>query len=328
MIPAEDGRDFVIIIVDPPDGRLWPVLQTSEQLHDGDVYMRVDGATRRATGHELSAMVRRAHARMNRQLLNVAVEPTGLVQALIIDSRELRELIEWHAEQLEAQVESASAHSALPILHASHLVDRRSEREFLDEVEEWRASALDAPASGLHGLAAQFTRPFALRITNETTTSLKDVRVEVTFDVPLTPLDWREPNGTINLFPERPISWGADTYFAGPPLKGFTPSVHADAYDGAIRVPSRQPPELVVELRRLHAEQKVVTPDEDTILVLFADGADDIPAIVTAQWSLVAGGVNEVLRGAFELEVAQFDWRQPLHSVISRIRGDAPTEEG
>lgn len=35
LVPADDGRDFVLIIVDPPDGRILPVLQSSDPLVSG-----------------------------------------------------------------------------------------------------------------------------------------------------------------------------------------------------------------------------------------------------------------------------------------------------
>ncbi|WP_206494869.1 hypothetical protein [Microbacterium sp. KRD174] len=62
------------------------------------------------------------------------------------------------------------------------------------------------------------------------------------------------------------------------------PVVSPDTFDGAIRIAAVEPAELVVEPRRLHAEQKIATPDDDVVLVLFVDALDDIPDTVTATW--------------------------------------------
>lgn len=273
-------------------------------------------------------MVGRAHAPKHEPLLDVTVESLGPAQAIVIDSTELRELVEWHAKRLEEQVENTPTRSPFAALHASYMSDRRSPQEFLDEVEDWRASALESPSSGLHELAAKMTRPFALRIINNATTSLKEVRLDVTFDVPVTALDWEEQGNTVNLFPDRPSGWGDDTYLTGISLRGMGPVVTPDAYDGSIRIASEGPAELVVEVRRLHAEQTVTTPDEDVVLVLFVDKPDSIPGKVTATWRLTAGEVNEVLRGSFDVDVARADWREPLRSVISGIRGDIDLDRG
>lgn len=324
LIPAGDGRDYVLIIVDPPDGRIRPVLQSSDTLVSGDVYIRVEGATRKATGPELVSMIARAQAQSASGLLDVTVEPLGLLQALVIDSTELRDLVEWHAERLKAQVEVTSSRSPFSVLQGSFDSDRRSRKEFLDQVEDWRAEAREAPTTGLHELASQMTRPFIVKLSNNTATSLKEVRLDVTFDVPVTALYWEKKDNSVNLFGDRPADWGSESILSGISISGVHSVITPDTYDGSIRIASEHPAELVVEIRRLHAEQSLSTPDEDVVLVLFADGPDGVPEKVTATWRLTAGEVNEVLRGQFELDVASGDWREPLNSTIAQLRGDAP----
>lgn len=327
LIPAADGRDYVMVIVDPPDGKIRPVLQTSDSLVSGDVYIRVEGATRRATGPELVAMMSRAHAQVQGPILDVSVEPDGVLEARIIDAAELSGLVDWHRDRLEAQVEVAVPRSPFDVLHGSYDADRRSRQEFLDEIEEWRDNALDEPESGLHELASQMSRPFVLKVSNNTTTSLKEVRLEVTFDAPVTALYWEEKDNTFDLFPSRPVDWGQNSYLSALSLTDFRPATNPASFDGSIRIEAERPALLVVEVRRLHAEQSLSTPDEDVVLVLFADGPAAVPETVTAAWRLTAGEVHEVLRGEFELKMATADWRGPLHSTIVRARGDAPEDD-
>lgn len=327
-VPAGGGRDYVLFIVDPPDLRIRPVLKDSDSLVSGDVYIRVEGATRKVTGPELVALMARPESHGRSATLDVSVEPHGVLQTLVIDAGELRDFVEWHAERLEEQVDVATSRSPLGALHNSLMSDRRSRQEFLDEVGEWRGEALEEPATGLYDLAAQMNRPFVLRIVNNTATSLKDVRLDIAFDVPVTALDWQKQDNTVDLFSDRPTRWGGESYLQGISSSVIRPVITADTYNGSIRIASTQPAELVVELRRLHAEQEITTPDKDIVLVLFADGRGDVPQKVTASWRLTAGEVHEVLRGKFELEIALSDWRDPLRSVISSARGDGPEPPG
>lgn len=326
LVPASGGRDYVIVIVDPPDDKVRPVLQSSDALQSGDVYIRVEGATRRATGPELVAMMARARTQAQGAILDVSVEPDGVLHSLVIDVAELRELVDWHRDRFEAQLENTAPRSPFAVLQGSFSPDRRSEREFLDAVENWRDETLEEPESGIHDLASQMSRPFMLKISNNTATSLKEVRLELTFDAPVTALYWQEQHNTLDLFADRPKSWGTDSYLT-PSLTGLRPLVAPHAFEGSIRIATQRPAELVVEMRRLHSEQSLSTPDEDVVLVLFADGPDAIPDTVTATWRLTAGEVNEVLRGSFELDMSRGDWRGPLHSTIAQLRGDAPEDD-
>lgn len=312
-VPAGDGRDFVLIIVDPPTGRVWPVLKTSDTLVSGDVYMRADGATRPATGPELVALIARTQASAQGRTLDLGVEPVGLATALRIDSDRLRELIRWHVERLEDQADDAKPHAAFA---ASMTLERRSMTDFREQVDDWAANALESPSSGVHELAAQMTRPLALRVTNNTTASLKEVRLELTFDVPLVALYWQKKSSRVRLFPDRPMDWGKDSFLTSVGASEIRPLITPEMFDSSIRIATEEPAVLVMEMRRLHAEQSVTTPDDDVVLVFFAEQEDPAPEKVTASWSLAAGDIDEVLRGTFDLEVEVSDWRGPLDSVI------------
>ena len=326
-VPVGDGRDVVLIIVDPPDGRIWPVLQSSDSLVTGDVYMRAEGETRRISGPELVVLLSRAQDRNAPSVLDVSIAAIGTVDVLVIDSAELSNFVEWLGERLETQVNASSTLSPFAPLQASFSSDRRSEQEFLTQVDEWRAAALESPSSGVHKLASQMTRPFRLEIVNNTTTSLREVRLDVTFDSPVTALYWQEQENTVVLFEDKPRDWGSESYLSAVSLSGIQPVLPAHAYDSEIRIAEEHPAELVVEIKRLHAEQKVITPDDDVVLVLFADDPSEVRSTVRASWRLAAGEVNDVLKGEFELEVRLSDWREPLHSVISRLRGDTIDED-
>ncbi len=316
-IPVDGGRDIVLIIVDPPTRRIWPVLKDGEPLWSGDIYIRADGETRKANGSEVVAMLSRAAT--PGRLLDVAVEPVGVVEAYVVDDEELRDLIKWHVERLEAQVDVEPSRSPFGLVQPALLLDRRSREAFMSAVDEWAGDALEDPTGGLHDLAAQMSRPFAVKVVNNTTTSLKDVRLDMTFDVPLTALDWEEPGEDVDLFADRPRDWGQEPVLTAVALDNVRAFASPHSYDGAIRVDKQNPAELIVELRRLHAEQTVTTPDDDVVLVAFVNDVSAAPRTVTATWRLVAGGINEVLRGTFDVRVSPKDWRGPIHSVVSAM---------
>lgn len=114
----------------------------------------------------------------------------------MVDDDELRAFVEWHVERLEEQVDAESARSQFGLVPPMLHTDRRSRETFLSSVDEWAAEALEEPTVGLHDLAAQMSRAFAVKIVNNTTASLKDVRLDITFDAPLTALDWQDEAAT------------------------------------------------------------------------------------------------------------------------------------
>ncbi|WP_312674578.1 hypothetical protein [Microbacterium sp.] len=314
LVPAGDGRDVVVIIVDPPTGGIWPVLKDGAPLASGDVYIRVEGETRKAKGAELAAMFRRLQ--QPTRTLGVTVEPRGVIHAFVIDSEDLRSLVERYVDELEGQLEADEKRLASPWNVARMREDRRDPDRFLKAVEAWRREAREDPASGVLNLASQFSESFAVDVVNTTTMSLREVRLELAFDPPVRALHWAPRKGKVRLFPDRPADWGAEK------ILDFTTHVvpTAEARDGRLRIEAENPAMLVVEVGRLHAEQTVKTPDDEVVLVLVADDAEDFPKRVTARWRVMAGDVHEVLPGSFDIDVSARDWRGPLSTIISGIR--------
>lgn len=313
LVPAGDGRDVVIIIVDPPTGGIWPVLRDGDQLTSGDIYIRVEGETRKAKGPELAAMFRRLQ--QPARTLDVTVEPRGAIHAYVVNSEELRSLVEWYVEELEGQLEADEKRLASPRNVGRMREDRRDSDRFLKAVDQWRREAREDPARGVLNLASQFSESFAVDVVNTAAMSLREVRLELTFDPPVRALPWA-PQKKVVLFPDRPADWGAEKILDFPPRVVQT----VEARDGRLCIETENPGTLVVEIARLHAEHTVKAPDNEVVLVLVADDADDVPKTVTAHWRLRAGDVHEVLPGSFEINVDVRDWRGALSTIISGIR--------
>lgn len=322
LVPAEDERDIVIIIADPPTGRIWPVLADGDPLRSGDVYLRADGATRHATGPELAVMIARTHA--SGRVLDVAVEPFGQAHAFAIDVPELTAFVERMTEKFKAQLQPLSE----PIfanLGSTFTSDRRSEERFLRDVEEWSANSLENPARGVYLLAAQLSGGSGFRLVNKTTTSLKDVRLELAFGEGIVALDWEEQEDVVTLFPDRPVDWGKDSWALGlQSVPRFDPTVFPVS-GVRLHIEKQEPAQLVVELGRLHAEQTVNTNEDDLVLVLFGEDPAELPETIEVHWRLTAGDVDEVLTGRFDMDVLRGDWRDPLRSFIGGLKEQATT---
>lgn len=250
------------------------------------------------------------------EALDVTVEVIGDVHAYVIDSSELSEHIERTAAELKDQVDVPSRSSSLSFLGGPSMADRRDPDAFVAAVDAWSAGALEHPSVGLHSLAAQISGAISLHVINKTKTSLKEVRVEVSFDVPLVALDWEAPGGDVVLYPERPKDWGRDSYLI--PDMGALYSVRGmKVPSGSIRIEREYPATLVVEIRRLHSEQTIATPDDEVVLVYFGDDVDALPETVTATFRITAGDIHDVVTETLRIPVRRADWREPLRAVLS-----------
>ena len=61
-IRAGSQLDVIAVVVDPPTGDVWTCRADGDGLANGDIYVRADGNTRKATGDEVRAMVSRARS--------------------------------------------------------------------------------------------------------------------------------------------------------------------------------------------------------------------------------------------------------------------------
>lgn len=256
------------------------------------------------------------------EALDVSLEVTGDVHAYVVDSSELSEYVKRTAAGLKRQVAVPSRSSSLSFLGGESTADRRDPNAFVAEVDAWSAGALEDPTVGLYPLAAQVSGPIMLHLINKTKTSLKEVRVEISFDVALVALDWEAPDGDVDLYPERPKDWGRDSYLI-PDMSALYSSRVMRVPSGSIRIEGAYPATLAVEIRRLHSEQTITTPDHDVVIVHFGDDVHALPETVTATYRITAGDIHDVLTGTLQIPVKRADWREPLRSVFT----DGPVKD-
>lgn len=181
QIPVAAGRVVIAIIVDPPTGRIWPALADGDGLFNGDVYLRGDGKTEKATGAELQVMLTRVAASgASSALPSIMVD--ALEQALVVqyDRERLSKYVEDSADELLREIDAPKRPSPFGWEFSGlGVTERRSKEEFRREVAKWREAALAAPESGLEEIAARFAVGIRLRVVNPEEVSLRDVRVDV-----------------------------------------------------------------------------------------------------------------------------------------------------
>ncbi|MGF0118832.1 hypothetical protein ACQFYA_21265 [Promicromonospora sp. Marseille-Q5078] len=323
-IPVNSGRDVIAIVVDPPTGRIWPCLADGEGMTNGDIYLRGDGKTEKATGAEVQAMFTRAGTTTTASLPDIAVEFLGEALAIRVDRDRITRWVEDTAQDYLDDMDPPAPSSGFPLagLAAPAIVERRSKGEFRREVQRWRESALSDPTTGVYQIAARQAVGLRLRVKNPVKRPLRDVRIDVELDDPARALDWEAPDEDkpLTLFPGRPVDWGRDS-FASIISAGigdrFLPV--RDRH-GILRVTQTSPAKLSLSLDLLHAEETFLSDEDEVVLVAYVDAETDQP--ITGRWRLTAGDVHDVLNGTLSIPVDYRDWTK----AIAHLAGDAPPD--
>jgi hypothetical protein len=220
-IPAKEGRDVIIVVVDPPTGETWTCLSDGpERLTDGAIFVRADGETRLAKGAEIRALL--ARSRQNTMAADVAVDVVG--QAVRHPSlyHEVREaFLAAHDEQLSIRPrKSARSNSGFfpeetTSVYRFGLPERRSRDEYVAEVEMWVEQVRAAWPTLLDHLAGFVGHGTYLKITNNSDAFLEDVEVKVHLEGDVRAVDavTRDEIDLGAQLPAVPKRWGSYTDF-------------------------------------------------------------------------------------------------------------------
>jgi hypothetical protein len=308
-ISLANGKDVIAVVVEPPSGQIWPCLSDGEKLTNGDIYLRKDGETAKASGAEVQAMLARTAS--SRMLPDLDVEVVGEVFAIRLDRAFLESWIKGRAEQYRKQIPDAPGTSVLALQ-----ADRRSRLEFLQQVAKWEALASSNPDDGVTELAAMVCEGISLRLSNRTRTFLRDVRVDIDVASGTRALAWREKkeNGEAVLFPNQPENWGSATFAAMLGNREWVQdSVGSVRGHGLLRIDTESPARLSMSMDALRPEENYRTADDEVVLVQFLEtGAEES---VSGRWRLTAGDIDDVLEGDFAIPIRYIDWREAIAAV-------------
>jgi len=321
-IRAGSQLDVIAVVVDPPTGDVWTCRADGDGLANGDIYVRADGNTRKATGDEVRAMVSRA--RSSSPTVDVEIEMLGEVNALGVDLDFLGQWIDWrevnYRKQAEPKQASGSAAHGLAAFVALDMTrDTRSVAEFLAEVSAWHEKAVAAPVDGIVSTAGRLFAGVRIRIRNRTKTFLHDVRLDIGINDSVRATDWLDPERgePIDLFPDSPIDMGMKDLSQSIALAGVAArsATFPRSRHGILDIRRGEPAKLVMMMDSLRPQEEFVSDDDEVVLVMVDDA--DPGAAVTGSWRLTAGAVNDVYEGEFSVPVRYRDWREPIRELLT-----------
>ena len=294
-IPGGADNDVIAIIVSPPTGRIWPCLSDGEKLFNGDVYLRADGETRKATGGELHAMLARTTVAT---IPEIDVEVIGCI-AIRVDVDYLSNWVNAKANEYLSQLDAAEPYSPLETINSIGFMERRTEHGFQSEVERWHNDATEDPYSGVTKLASRYGAGVQVRVTNHTKTFLRDVQVDIELDENVRALEWLDPNeeDESHLFPDRPLDWGSNKFevaITNPDWSHTLRSANPNQ-SGIVFIKQETPARLSMEMDSLRPEMVFETDDDEVVLAIFVEEVPSEP--ITARWRLTAGDIHDVLHG-------------------------------
>ncbi|WP_230571804.1 hypothetical protein [Saccharothrix luteola] len=323
-VPAREGRDVIVILVDPPTGSVWTCLSDGpEKLTDGAIFVRADGETRFAKGAEIRAMVDRGRAHTVPAELDVAVvgravrHPHGYEQVLV-------DYIEAHRERLgeaSARVRSrpGTRLAGFDTLGAQFSIgDRRKPEEFLAEVESWQEEVRRAWPEVLDHLAGYAGRGVHLRIRNSSDAFLENVEVQVHIEGEVRAVDPVEDDGLdlSSRLPALPVRWGATTLLSSAfALNNYpVPDVLRPAAMGmGVLYHNGGSTTLTMTLDALRPRSVHDTDPGDFALVV--DGPDITE--LRGTWRITARGHHRVYEGELAVPVKQLgDVDEPIRSAL------------
>lgn len=323
-IPVDEDRDVIVVVVDPPTGEIRTCRGDGIDLYDGDIYVRADGETRKATGDEVRSLLDRAVSRTAR--IDLDVELLGEVFAIGLDHEPLLGWVETEVAELRSQVaprpKRKSAYDLASFVPELGMAERRSKREFLEEVEEWEAAVRADPTGGVVLAAARFRPGIRLRLVNHTKTFLRDVRIDVELEGDVLAVEW-QPEGRadgINLFPGRPKDWGKESLVIGLMPRLDHVAVPSRSQHGNVSISQKHPAGLTMRMDTLRPQEEHVSDDDEVVLVTVVSSDPGGP--VRGRWRLTAADINDVFEGQVEIPVAYKDMRAPIEAILARPSGD------
>jgi hypothetical protein len=322
QISVDAAHDVIAVIVDPPTGRIWPCLADGEGMTNGDIYLRGEGRTEKASGAEIQAMLARSGANAS-ALPDVAVEVLGEVLAIRLDNDRIIAWVEDTAQAYFDDLEEPAQSSAFAFEPRSNMMERRSKDEFKRQVKRWREKAVADPVVGVSEIAARSAAGLRLQVVNPVKTPLRDVRIDIEFDEGVRAVEWEDPEGDdrIGLFPDRPLDWGRDSimsHLGNDIARNLYP---AGSNHGSLRITQSSPARLVLSLDLLRAEETFVSDDGEVVLVSYVNEETGQP--ITGRWRLTSGDVHDVLDGTLSVPVDYRDWTD----AIGYLAGDYAEEE-
>jgi hypothetical protein len=329
-VPVEDGREVLLVIVDPPKmGQPpFPCFKDGPGLYNGQIIVRADGETRQATGEEVSQLQQRG--RLERPDVDLVVTVDGTAVAYSCDENVLEHHIERESARLIAALRSAERASQFGLSSAALIVgmgrreEDRSEDEYRQEIESWATACRTGWGKALDELAAVLTAPATITITNREQAFLEDVEVEVHLEGPvrgLRPVS-RESFAAYDLVPSPPRAWGpwVDRSLFGAPHVPSYPYMSSVTSVPTVTFRNGGSVDIAVQVGDLRPRQAYRT-DGDEVALLVDEG--DLSEL-SGTWRITARGHHAVYEGRLAVPVERRDITPVMERLLRRFRKEDP----
>ena len=326
-VPVEGtANQVLVIIVDSPKlGQgPFPCRASGDSLTDGRIYIRADGETREANSAEFDLLVQRGSAGAQVEV-DFAVEVLGEVASVTVDEKST---VDEYVDRVCASLVAAlpekkpstptiasrragltgmSGHCASALNESSSSVakaliepENRSEKEYLESIDQWKDRFRAAWTAALPKIAVRQLHPVTIRITNRTKTFFHNVEMNLHLEGDVFAFDysgpeWADDSSDLKL-PHPPREWGPTQRSLDIP--NYASMDHPYYLLRGLRAsdPPNRVKLCVRELRPLGTYKS-----EDIVLVV----ADRSLTSIRGTWELTARDHNDVYTGKINVDVAE-----------------------
>lgn len=335
-VKVADDRYVTFIVVDPPQvsSRPWLCRRTDGAgMKQGDVYLRVDGATRPATPEEFMIMI--DEAKESRPKTELGVEIVGSACAFRCDVEILDQYIAQIEDALVSELPkpkpfSASASQASDFgaylatqgirdfAASMSTPESRTEAQYLAEIQQWKKDCRNAWPKMLRKLAAVVLPSAHVKITNLSATYLENVNCKIHIEGPIIAIRNKDSKNfsPISKLPDPPRKWGPvmrSLVPQFPDARYMTSSSPADRIFDVVSFKNGNSVDLSFIVSELPPEEVYDSPDDEIVLILDADPGE-VPEL-HATWKITAKGHHQSYRGDVVVQVESRGTRDFSKSV-------------
>lgn len=335
-VPVEGtANQVLVIIVDPPKlGQgPFPCRASGDSLTDGRIYIRADGETREANSAEFDLLVQRGSAGAQVEV-DFAVEVLGEVASVTVDEkstvdeyvdRVCASLVAALPEKKPSTPTTASRRAGLTgrsghyasafnkslssVAKAWKESKNRSEKEYLESIDQWKDRFRAAWTAALPKIAASQLRPATIKITNRTTTFFHDVEMNLHLEGDIIAFDYIKPEWADDFsdlkLPHPPREWGPAQRSLDTPNYASMDHLYttnlSQYIPSSIRYKNDDSVDLNLYVRELRPRGTYESEDKKIVLVV----ADRSLTSIRGTWELTARDHNDVYKGEINVDVAE-----------------------
>lgn len=339
QVHAGEDRDVIIVIVDPPKqgDPVWTCYKDgSENLTNGGIFIRVDGATRAANGGEVRTLLRRAERAQPTADIDVSIVGSVLpfhcdadvLEAHITRQREVLQTAYNDANRPRSVINALSGNALLGVGAYSRLMEKpepRTRAEYNSEIDRWEADLRKAYRPVLDNVASDIAAPIRVRVRNLGMTFMEAVEVKIELDGAAHALHKIPSDDVFEPLPEFPRPWGPIEQpgfgvVQIPDLgRHYNPLTLPSTRFDSVRFRNGERTSLSLQFPELRPEGTSSTDNDEFVLVV----RGSVPDVISGSWTATARGHHQVYSGDLSVDVASpLDFSELMRGVLDAQAGE------